>query len=145
MWEFLQGFNEKPYFYVSWFPKRARHDAICESSKQIPISFVTCAITSVIDLKLKILIKNCYARFKVQNFNQKLLRSFPSGSPFDDLSDAASPFSDHGSLEGATGYNSSLDGDHLKGATGGYGYTRGRGRFRKQNFKQFHVVLPWCD
>ena len=53
-----------------------------------------------------------------------------TGSPFEDLSDAASPFSSDGSLEGATGYNSSLESDQLKGATGGYGYTRGRGELK---------------
>ncbi|XP_072020508.1 endoplasmic reticulum membrane sensor NFE2L1-like [Amphiura filiformis] len=50
-----------------------------------------------------------------------------SRSPFD-LSDAASPVSDNGSAEGATGYNSSLESE----ATGGYvSYHRGRGSGRQ--------------
>ncbi|XP_022081666.1 nuclear factor erythroid 2-related factor 1-like isoform X2 [Acanthaster planci] len=51
-----------------------------------------------------------------------------SCSGFEDMSDGSSPYhtSDDG-LEGATGYNASLDGNGLNGTSSGYGYHRQRG------------------
>ncbi|XP_071788241.1 endoplasmic reticulum membrane sensor NFE2L1-like isoform X2 [Asterias amurensis] len=51
-----------------------------------------------------------------------------SCSGFEDMSEGSSPYhTSEDGLEGATGYNASLDGHGLNGSSGGYGYHRQRG------------------
>ena len=45
------------------------------------------------------------------------------------MSEGSSPYhTSEDGLEGATGYNASLDGHGLNGSSGGYGYHRQRGK-----------------